>query len=375
MPLFHSLRVQLTLRLILAMAAAMALGVVAATIFMALLKPAGPAPPSETEPDRALVTLVLSATLGLVIGTGLIWLLAGRVTRRLNELSQALQKVSASQLHEPIRTDGNDEISVLSTDISNMLTRIGGAYRSQEQFAAHVSHELKTPVTLMLSQAQLLKDRPASLADYRGFVHSVEDDARRMSAVIDTLLAMARCGQRFTSRTGSVISIPDLVVEALRSSDALARSRSVKLRLRLAEPDADQTEILVRGDFELLRVAIDNLVRNAIHASQPDQAVDIATEISEERCIIAVLDCGPGVPEAVRQRVLDLSKAQGNLQPETGSGLGLHITRAIVTLHEGELTAENRVPRGAKVTITLPRLQRSSEGWKPKMSETSTPPS
>jgi signal transduction histidine kinase len=236
-----------------------------------------------------------------------------------------------------------------------MLRRLAEAVQSHERFISHVSHELKTPVAALLTEAQVIKIRPTEDA-YENFVLSVEDEMRRLGRMVESFLMLARFGHGRRFLAEAIIPINDIALEAVEHASLLAHHHGVTLGLRLHDPGPDDREAMVRGDSELLRVVIDNLIRNAVQFSRMKDRVDVAVEITGSWVVLSVRDNGPGIPEEYLERVFDRF-VQAPTVPDAGrrgTGLGLTIAKGVVDLHGGEIRVRNRPEGGCEFTVRLP---------------------
>ena len=247
--------------------------------------------------------------------------------------------------------------------VNAMLLRLASAFRSQEYFISNVSHELKTPIASMLAEAQVLKGSQADRDTLLSFAKSVEEETRRLGSLVETFLAMARFSEGRHGRADTPISMNDTAVDSLRHNDLFARQHAVNVKLNLADPgDAERWsgEPQVRGDAHLLRVAVDNLLRNAISVSQPGDPVQIAVWVDDQAVWVRVTDRGPGVPPGFVDRMFDRFAQRADRRiGERGTGLGLNITKSIVDLHGGKLDVTNAPDSGAIFTLRFPLARRT----------------
>lgn len=305
--------------------------------------------------------LAAGLTVG-ILGAGVAgWIVAGRAAGRIERITSEVENISATRLDAPhsLPTD-DDEIGRMGQAVNAMLVRLASAFRSQEYFISNVSHELKTPIASMLSEAQVLKSSRADPEALLAFAHSVEEETRRLGALVETFLAMARFGEGRQGRADTLVSMNDTAVDSLHHNDLFARQLTVVVKLHLADPEDAGREPLVRGDAHLLRVALDNLLRNAIAVSQPGDPVEIAVSIADGSVVVQVSDRGPGVPPGFVDRMFDrFAQRPDRRISERGTGLGLNITKSIMDLHGGRIDVANAPDAGAIFTLRLPLARRT----------------
>jgi two-component system OmpR family sensor kinase len=262
---------------------------------------------------------------------------------------------------------GSDEIGTMIADLNGMLSRLELAFRSQESFISDVSHELKTPVSALLTEAQVLKYSHPRDEDYERFVVSVEDEMRRLGKLVESFLMLARFGhgRRFIAQ--GIVHVNDVALESLEHSSLLASHHGITISLNLFDAGDECDEALVNGDFELLRVVVDNLIRNAVQFSKRGDAVQVGIHCADNTVTIAVRDHGPGVPPDHLERIFDrFAQAPAQSGARRGTGLGLTIAKGVVDLHGGTIKAENAVGGGCVFTVALPRARGSEQRAAPK---------
>ena len=256
-----------------------------------------------------------------------------------------------------------DGFAALAAEVNAMLDRLAGAFRSQERFISEVSHELKTPVAALLTEAQVLKYSRPDVGAYGEFILSVEDEMRRLGKLVESFLMLARFGhgRRYVAET--LVAINDAALDSVQHSALLASQHSVALHLDLYDPAPEEPDALVRGDAELLRAVIDNLIRNAVQFSASGKSVYVTVRRDGADVVAAVRDEGPGVPPEYLERIFDrFAQAPGSKSERRGSGLGLAIAKGVVDLHGGTISATNWPGGGCVFTVRLPLAEAAAPG-------------
>jgi two-component system OmpR family sensor kinase len=299
---------------------------------------------------RSLLMLLLPV---MFLGTGLAaWYLSGHALRRIHEVAEALRHVKMGGATTRVEVaDSADEIGEMVGEMNAMLGRLESAFRSQERFIVNVTHELKTPVAIMLAQAQLLKGSPDSVPKgHREFVLSVEEEMRRLGALLESFLTLARAGQGHRIES-SLVSLHEVVIEAIRRVSPEASAKRMSLVPLLEEGDGQQ-DCTVRGDEDLLTTALTNLIRDAVEHAPPGSPVEVA---------IASVDSQLRLEVRHRPERDIGGSAISHARPgrRRTRELGLEIARGIAQLHGGDVWAEEsgganravmRLPAAAPVT-------------------------
>jgi two-component system OmpR family sensor kinase len=284
------------------------------------------------------------------------WLMARRSLAPIGRIARDVQKLTAAHLDRRITvpTEG-DELSEMVVTVNQMLVRLEAAFRAQDRFIANAAHELKTPVTVLLGEAQVLSRQARTPEQYERFVASVQDEMRRFAQLIDSLLTLARAHAGFPIPSAGPVSVNEAVTDAVQRCQPLAEQREVRLILVLAPPSPDEPDAVVLGDSELLSLMVGNVIRNAIRHSPVGKAVEIEVQSRETEATIAVRDAGPGIPADLLDRVFDpFFRVPRDTDAGQGAGLGLAITKGVAELHRGMIQASNRPGGGCNFIIRLP---------------------
>jgi two-component system sensor histidine kinase CpxA len=294
----------------------------------------------------------------LVISSGLVcYLLAWSMTSPVTRLRKAAQSLAAGDLTAragaPLR-GRRDELAELMRDFDRMAERIEGLVESQSRLLKDVSHELRSPlarlsVALGLAQQKAGPEVEASLS-------RIEIEADRLNQLIQRLLTISRLESGTDGIHKTRLSLRELVDQVARDAEYETAGRGCKVSANGADG------FLVEGDPELLRSAIENVVRNATRYTAEGTVVEIRLEwrMSEKgaEAVIRVLDSGPGVPNEDLEKILQpfyrLDDARN--RQTGGAGLGLSIADRAVRLHGGQLRASNRPEGGLEVEIRIPAV-------------------
>jgi signal transduction histidine kinase len=236
-----------------------------------------------------------------------------------------------------------------------MLDRLSESFLSQERFIADAAHELKTPLAVLLGEAQVLMKQERTPEEYARFVANVQDEVRALAQTVDSLLNLARAEAGIPMADVRSVPVNEAVMDAAQRCSPLAAQREMRLTPVLALPDADQPEAVVRGDGSLLRLMVTNLIRNAIRYSPPDTSLEVHVGLAGGQAVISVRDHGPGIPDEFREKVFDrFFRVPGDKSSCRGVGLGLTIVRGIARLHGGDVGVRNRPEGGCEFTVRLP---------------------
>jgi two-component system OmpR family sensor kinase/two-component system sensor histidine kinase QseC len=289
----------------------------------------------------ALPVLVLLPILGVAIV-----LVVQRGLRPLQRVAAEVKRREVTSL-TPVETGPlPEEVAPLVHELNRLLARVDSALANQRAFIADAAHELRSPLTAVRLQIQLL-DRATDEAAAREARARLGEPIARATHMIEQLLTLARSEPRDVTGELKPVPLETPASEAISDAHALAQSRRIELELQ-AEPNA-----WIRGDAPALRTLVRNLVDNAVRYTPEGGKVEVHTRSTSSGATLEVLDSGPGIPEADRARAFDRFYRRA-AAPEGGSGLGLAIVKAIAERHGASIALDKASLGGLRVTVTFP---------------------
>ncbi len=298
--------------------------------------------------------VVGGSCLGLLVGATLAWWMARRNLAPLSQIVATAERFQVEDLS--MRFDAHastDDVKAMLTGLNRMLDRFTSSFRSHERFIADVAHELKTPLALLLSEAQVLAQSERSPIEYERFLSTVQDEVRALSQVVESLLMLARAeGGLQVSMTDAPVN--EFVMAAVERTAHIASRVEVNIVPTLAMPEEEHDALLVHGDHALLSLAVTNLLRNAIRYAPPQTQVGVTVEVTDAFAVISVRDGGPGIPDEHVPHVFDrFYRVPDEHSTFQGVGLGLAIVKGVVDLHGGEIKVANLPEGGCQFTVRL----------------------
>jgi len=307
-------------------------------------------PPRRTLPllNTPLELLALGLLGGLLFSGALAWYL----TEPINRLRLGFEQLARGDLDTRIGSRisrRRDEIADLARDFDVMAGRLEQLVKARDRLLHDVSHELRSPLARLQLAIALARQAPSRTAFS---LDRIEREASRLDMLVGELLALARAEQG-DLRGEDYFDVVEVVHTAVEDACFAAQGASASIGLTEEIPPEDLRPPL-RGEAELIRRAIDNVLRNAQRFSRPESSVEVKVRfIPEERLyILAVADRGPGIPEGDLASIFEpFVRGEGG---SDGLGLGLAIASRAVVAHGGAIEARNRDGGGLVVTIRLP---------------------
>jgi signal transduction histidine kinase len=289
--------------------------------------------------------------IAIVLVTGLVAaLLARYLSEPIVRLRRATQQMAAGDLSVRVADQvahADGETRALGRDLDAMAERIAALLDSERRLRRDISHELRSPLTRLNIALELIRRR--SPEDLASAFDRIERDTARLDAMIGELLTLNRLEAEGLA-AGESIELAALAQSVVDDAGIEAERRGSRLILHAAEP------CTVKGNRELLRRALENVVRNAIRFTVPGEPVEVELACDAEHATLAVRDHGPGVPAHALDNIWKpFYRVEGDRARNTGgTGLGLAITEQAVALHGGKVRADNHASGGLLVTLELP---------------------
>lgn len=296
---------------------------------------------------RTFVTLLVSG----FVCYGLAW----HLTAPVRKLRKATQQLAGGDLTARVGLGDSgrrDEIADLGRDFDGMAERIQGLLDNQQQLLRDISHELRSPLARLNVALELARQKSGPEAGAP--LDRIERETERLNELIGQLLTITKLESGAGRWDKEPIDLGSLVQEVARDADYEAKNR------RRAVTVVRSEHLLIPGSREMLRRAIENVVRNAAHYTAEGSAVEITLGSRQDRgerhAVIAVRDHGRGVPESALPHLFRpfYRVADARDRETGGTGLGLAISERAVKLHGGRIAAANAAGGGLEIEITLP---------------------
>lgn len=281
----------------------------------------------------------------LAVLTALSYAFARYLTHPVRKLQTAVEAFGRGDFRSRVRSTRKDEIGQLARTFDRMADRIETLLDAERRLLLDISHELRSPLTRLSLAAELAR----SGEDTGRYLDRIDKEAERLNALVGELLQVTRAEGDESRLRQDKVDLDALVSSVVGDVRIEAEQRQCRVEWDGGKP------VEVSGDAELLRRAIENVVRNAVRYTDPGTAVLVWITRSKDQALIRIRDHGPGVPADELGRIFDpfyrIDPARNRVSG--GAGLGLSIARRAIELHRGKIRAENANP-GLLVEISLP---------------------
>ncbi|HUI29314.1 MAG TPA: ATP-binding protein [Candidatus Acidoferrales bacterium] len=278
----------------------------------------------------------------------------------IDKIIRTAQSISAEHLDKRLEKGKvDDEISRLSGTLNDMFDRIEEAFNLQKQFTADASHELKTPLTILLGEIEVALKNPRTPEDYQNILESAVEEIRRITNIVDDLLTIARLESGQLPLLKQPVRIDELLLDAISRVSGYAAQHSVRVNYEVKSGSGHESEeVFVQGDRDKLLSIFINLLDNAIKYSKPNGTVKVVQKTEDKFARLEIIDTGIGIPSSDLPHVFDrfyrADKSRSASGTRRGSGLGLSISRFLVQAHGGSIQIESQEEEGTIVTVRLP---------------------
>ena len=298
--------------------------------------------------------LLMFAPLLLLVAAGGGYWLSRRALAPVDALVGTARDIGGANLSRRLpKLETGDELQRLSDTLNGMLERIEGAFLRVTEFTADASHELRTPISLIRTEAEVALRRSRKDTEYRESLYHILLEAERTTRLIEQLLALARADSGRETLQMQAVDLCPTLRDVGESWQQVASVRNLEFSCSIADSDS-----FVLGDKTLLRRLADILLDNAFKYTPSPGSVHLSFEQRGDNAVIAVRDSGVGIAEEDQSRIFErfyrVDKARSRAQG--GTGLGLSIAQWIVQQHHGTITVESRPGSGTIFRVELPLI-------------------
>ncbi len=310
----------------------------------------GVVPETRSETQLREITrtslFMLPVLIGLAVLSG--YLLSDRMLAPIRKIEETAESISkGDDLKKRIPTGkNNDEVNRLAAGFNNMFDRLENAFEKERQFTSDASHELRTPVSVILAQSEYTLEKERSAEEYREALGTVREQADRMRMLIGDMLDYTRIDQHSERYSFERVDLSALVNEACSDMKLLAGER---MTFTWETEPGVETE----GNALLLRRLVQNLVSNAFRYGYEDGTTKVSLSAEGGHPVISVADNGPGIDAADQEKIFDRFYRGDRSRTEQGTGLGLSMVKKIADLHGARIVLKSAPGEGSEFRIVF----------------------
>ncbi len=309
---------------------------------------------SESQGEQSLTA---TARIALIILPSLVviaiiggFLFARRVLSPINNISLAAAKIrQGNDLKQRIEIgEGNDELHALAEQFNDMFSRLDDSFTAQQQFVSDASHELRTPVAVMLSQCEL--SRQCGGGELSEDMQVIERQARKMNRLINDMLSFTRMELTPERYTFERLSLSELS-ESICFDMSLIKENDITLEYTLEDV------VYINANRELMTGLITNLISNAYRYGKHNGHIWVSLKSDDKKAYLTVKDDGIGIDEKELKNIFKRFYQTDSSRNGAGTGLGLAIVKEIAALHSGEISVQSKPNVGSEFTFSIDKLK------------------
>lgn len=299
--------------------------------------------------EWSIATILLIAVIAVTLAS---FALAAQITTPINQLAEAMREIGSEGLHRRLRWKGRrDEVGRLAENFDDLLARLEEAFARERQFISDASHELKTPLTSINANAQMLArwgDRDEQIRQES--LRTIIDESASLADMVNGMLTLAKADSG-DAIPKEPLSLDAVAQEAVNATAQRAGEKGLTLKLEAGESP------IIEGDASLARQMITNLIDNAIKFTERG-GVTVRVQSANGEALVEVQDTGPGIDPQELPLIFDrfYRTDKSRTRDVPGTGLGLAIVRSIARVHKGRVEAERPESGGTLIRVRLPRI-------------------
>ncbi len=308
---------------------------------------------STSEVTSTLKYMIILALCAVPVFIAVAWLGGWMITKRafavIGEMTKTAEAIiSGENLNLRLPNDhSGDEVSRLSGTINKMLARLQKVFERERQFTSDASHELRTPVSIILSQCEYgLETTEENEKQY--CFEAILRQGKRMSALLSQLLLLARADSGRFQPNWEMIDFSELCQMTVEEWEEKAHEENITLQCDI------ESNILFWADETLCIRLLTNLIGNAIKYNKEGGSVMVALKKEEQSCILSVKDTGKGIKKEDQEKIWHRFYRGDSARSSEGTGLGLSMVKWICTVHKGEISVESEPDVGSIFTVKFP---------------------
>ncbi|MAC63772.1 MAG: two-component sensor histidine kinase [Flavobacteriaceae bacterium] len=296
--------------------------------------------------------LFIASLISILIIIFIAWFFSRRVLRPLQMIIGDMKKISTENLNFRLKEpQDNEELRSLTSTFNNMLNRLETSFETQKNFISNASHELNTPLTSIIGEADVTLAKERSKEEYIISLKNILEDAGKLDKKTKALLFLAQTGYDGKAQTFISLRIDELVIDVKETVEKIYPEAVIHLDFDSLPENPDK--LTVNGNTQLLHLAISNVVMNACKYSK-NRKVNFALAASDKNVIITVKDKGIGIPENELPYIFDPFFRGSNTENFHGYGIGLPLTRNVIKMHNGSVIATSSKAEGTVMEIKIP---------------------
>ncbi|MBD8490873.1 HAMP domain-containing histidine kinase [Echinicola sp. CAU 1574] len=280
------------------------------------------------------------------------FLFSRKIIQPINDIIEKVKEISSDNLHLrlPVNRENDDTVSMLTQTFNDMLNRLETSFETQKNFISNASHELNTPLTSIIGEADVTLSKIRKPEEYINSLQTILEEAEKLNKKTKALLLLAQTGFDGKGQKFNKLRIDQLILDVKDTAEKINPGSKICLDFSLLPENPELLKI--NANEALMHLALTNIVLNGCKYSD-NQAVNVALGVANKKIIMIVKDRGIGIPENELKFIYDPYFRASNTKNYEGYGIGLPLARNIIKIHKGELLVSSAENEGTTVQITL----------------------
>lgn len=284
--------------------------------------------------------------------------LARRFVLPVSRITKEVKRISASNLHNRLmQPENDDEISDLTLTFNDMLDRLETSFEIQANFINNASHELKTPITTIIAESEIMLSKSRKPEEYQESLRNIYNQAARLGNLTESLLKLTQTGYDGQKQVKDVARVDELLMDVKADLDKLYPENRVILRLD--DLPEDDSLLLMPCNKPLIELALSNIISNGVKYSN-NETVFVTLAADKNQLAVTITDIGIGIPPEDIPHLYEPFFRGKEASRYNGYGLGLPLAMKIIRMHNGELKIQSQQDQGTIVTIFFHRIKISN---------------
>lgn len=305
--------------------------------------------------NQLIISLAIANPITLIIFLFIANTLVNRTLQPVKEVIKSVNSISANSLCKRIDAESiPTEINELVETFNRLLDDLEGSFKRISSFSSDASHELKTPLTIIRGEVEVCLRQERTPQEYKNVLKDVLLETLRVQETIEQLFLLTKKDTAELSKNFEDLYLDEIIPDTVSQASKLASKRSVHINIKNIMP------VTIYANEALIKIAIENILRNAIIYSRESGMIDVGITDSNEAYLLTIEDHGWGIAKEdlpfVFERFYRADKARSREASEFGTGLGLAIVKMILDIHHYDIEIQSTLGIGTKVTIKIPKI-------------------
>lgn len=300
--------------------------------------------------DNFLYTLLILNPFILILSSIGGYFLMNKYLLPIKNILRRIKNITANDLSLRIETNGNnDEIDKLSRAFNDMLERLKNSFQQIARFSSDASHELKTPLTVIRGEIEIALRKERTIEEYKEILMRNLEEVIKIQSTIENLLFLSGSESKTIQDSFETAYLDEIISESIKEIQKIADPKNIQIISLHIEPCE------IDANISLLKVAFNNLLKNAVDYSNPNTKILISLHKTASGAIFQVIDEGDGISHNDIEHIFDrfYRADKSRTRKEGGNGLGLSITKTVLDLHNATIHYKSEVGKGTIVTVNF----------------------